>query len=78
MCNQVFAVTKITGDYMYVSNACLIARQLLFPPSSILLLSAHHPRSTISDPYPAYDWSEIYPITTCVLICNYHQCYLIP
>ena len=32
MCNQVFAVTKITGDYMYVSNAYLIASQLLFPP----------------------------------------------
>ena len=29
MCNQVFAVTKIRRDYMYVSNACLIASQLL-------------------------------------------------
>ena len=32
MCNQVFAVTKITGDYMYVSNACLIASHFLLPP----------------------------------------------
>ena len=44
-----------TGDYMYVSNACLIASQLLLSPSSILLFSAHHPRSIIS----AYGWSEI-------------------
>ena len=38
MCNQVFAVTKITGDYMCVSNACLIARQLLFPPQQYLVV----------------------------------------
>ena len=51
MCNQVFAVTKITGDYMYVSNACLIASQLLFPPQHYLVLNSSsqiHNQPTLS------------------------------
>ena len=52
MCNQVFAVTTITGDNIYVSNACLIASQLLYPPQHYLVVlsspSQIHNQRTLS------------------------------